>query len=225
MAEKVEGKSGKISDERKAGFRKDVDLNKLKIGFLIALAGFLFGYIRTLSFSSSEKVGLMLIIGALIGIIVVRVGKGSEKAFTKNKNVVGGALPRELEVKKSSIFEVKTQKEPYSEAQDRTVMVKKVKDGFALSGQSGHKIPLNKDILIIGRQEGVADILITENASVGRQHAKLIKIDSSYAIKDLKSINGTYVNDKKVAPDQPIALMDGDVLKVSDERFTFHSIR
>ncbi len=104
-------------------------------------------------------------------------------------------------------------------------MVKKVKDGFALSGQSGHKIPLNKDILIIGRQEGVADILITENTSVGRQHAKLIKIDSSYAVKDLKSINGTYVNDKKVAPDQPIALMDGDVLIVSDERFTFHSIR
>ncbi len=222
---KADEKLDEKSDIKKSIFRKDVDLKNFKIGFLIALAGFLFGFIRTLSFSSSEKIGLILILGALIGIVIIRILKSSNAELSKNKKVTEVVNPHALEGKKSSIFEVRTQKDSHSEAEDRTVIAKKVELGFALSRQAGHKIPLNKDIIIIGRQEGVADILIDENASVGRQHAKLIKIDSSYAVKDLKSINGTYVNDKKVAPDQPIALMDGDVLIVSDERFTFHSIR
>ncbi len=84
--------------------------------------------------------------------------------------------------------------------------------------------PLDKDVMVIGRQDGVADILIHENTSVGRQHARLIQIDSGYAVKDLKSVNGTYVNDKKVIPEQPIALVDGDVLRISNECFTFQSV-
>lgn len=107
---------------------------------------------------------------------------------------------------------------------DRTVVMNEVRAKYVLKRTSGQKLPLDKDVMIIGRQDGVADILIHENTSVGRQHARLIQIDSGYAVKDLKSVNGTFVNDKKVIPEQPIALVDGDVLRISNECFTFQSV-
>lgn len=107
---------------------------------------------------------------------------------------------------------------------DRTVVMSEVRAKYVLRRTGGQKLPLDKDVMIIGRQEGVADILIHENTSVGRQHARLIQIDSGYAVKDLKSVNGTFVNDKKVIPEQPIALVDGDVLRISNECFTFQSV-
>ncbi|WP_430883029.1 FHA domain-containing protein [Fusibacter sp. JL216-2] len=107
---------------------------------------------------------------------------------------------------------------------DRTVVMSQVRTKYVLRSAKGQKLPLDKDVMVIGRQDGVADILIHENTSVGRQHARLIQIDSGYAVKDLKSVNGTYVNDKKVIPEQPIALVDGDVLRISNECFTFQSV-
>ncbi len=104
------------------------------------------------------------------------------------------------------------------------MVMSEVRAKYVLRRSGGQKLPLDKDVMVIGRQDGVADILIHENTSVGRQHARLIQIDSGYAVKDLKSVNGTYVNDKKVIPEQPIALVDGDVLRISNECFTFQSV-
>ncbi len=55
---------------------------------------------------------------------------------------------------------------------------------------------LDKPSIRIGRREG-NDIRI-DNLAVSGNHAKIEKIDGSYIIVDLKSTNGTFVNNKKI---------------------------
>lgn len=55
---------------------------------------------------------------------------------------------------------------------------------------------LDKPSVRIGRREG-NDIRI-DNLAVSGNHAKIEKIDGSYIIVDLKSTNGTFVNNKKI---------------------------
>lgn len=55
---------------------------------------------------------------------------------------------------------------------------------------------LEKPSVRIGRREG-NDIRI-DNLAVSGNHAKIEKIDGSYIIVDLKSTNGTFVNNKKI---------------------------
>lgn len=55
---------------------------------------------------------------------------------------------------------------------------------------------LDKPCVRIGRREG-NDIRI-DNLAVSGNHAKIEKINGSYIIVDLKSTNGTFVNNKKI---------------------------
>ncbi|RLA89875.1 MAG: hypothetical protein DRG20_04085 [Deltaproteobacteria bacterium] len=58
------------------------------------------------------------------------------------------------------------------------------------------EIPLTKPITTIGRLTQ-NDITI-ENMAVSGQHARIIKEGEQYIIEDLNSLNGTFVNEKKV---------------------------
>lgn len=224
-------------NEEAFDLRDKIEKRKLLYGVLLIIAGALFGVIRTLDISPAEKAGTVLIAGALLGFIAKWLYKRSEIEKNEERYGLASKLQRmtsevstsndddccDANQNSKARFVVKKNVIERTGGEDRTVMAKQPVMGCALTEKSGQKILLNREMMIIGRQEGVADILIKDNTSVGRQHAKLIKLSSGYAVKDLKSINGTYVNDKKVIPDQPIALMNGDVLRVSDERFTFHS--
>ncbi|MBN1114576.1 MAG: GGDEF domain-containing protein [Oligoflexia bacterium] len=60
----------------------------------------------------------------------------------------------------------------------------------------GRKYPLNNGTSIVGRDPGL-DITIQDN-SVSRRHAELIYDNNTLQIVDLKSTNGTFLNDKPV---------------------------
>lgn len=86
-----------------------------------------------------------------------------------------------------------------------------------------------KHALIIGRthRNTVADIDLgvhgAKEAGVSRHHAKLMKKDGQWFIEDLKSLNGTFINNIKILPSQPILLKDGDIIRCSHLSFTFYS--
>lgn len=61
----------------------------------------------------------------------------------------------------------------------------------------------------IGRKD--SDILLRGDDTVGRKHAVLFADGTSYRIEDLKSINGTYVNGKRITSR---LLRDGDVIQI-----------
>jgi pSer/pThr/pTyr-binding forkhead associated (FHA) protein len=56
--------------------------------------------------------------------------------------------------------------------------------------------PLDQPSLRIGRREG--NEIHIDNLAVSGNHAKIQKVDGSYIIVDLKSTNGTFVNNKKI---------------------------
>ena len=49
-------------------------------------------------------------------------------------------------------------------------------------------------VFVVGRQPGVADVLITEDEAVSRQHAAIVPRGEALYIIDLKSAAGTWVN-------------------------------
>jgi pSer/pThr/pTyr-binding forkhead associated (FHA) protein len=64
---------------------------------------------------------------------------------------------------------------------------------------------------VIGRTEGA---LIIPNPNISRRHAQ-IDFDAglqAYVITDLKSSNGTILNNQRLAPDQPVLLSNGSII-------------
>lgn len=72
-----------------------------------------------------------------------------------------------------------------------------------------NSVNLSKDVYIIGRHEE-CDIKI-DNLGISRNHARIIKDGDCYAIEDLGSSNGTFVNGEKITKQ---TLNDGDTATI-----------
>ncbi len=80
----------------------------------------------------------------------------------------------------------------------------------------GRRVPLGPEPTIIGRSSK-CDVQLDQE-SVSRNHARIVRQRSHYAISDLGSTNGTYVNDELV---EEVVLRDGDQIKVGRTIFKF----
>jgi serine/threonine protein kinase len=91
-------------------------------------------------------------------------------------------------------------------------------------------IPL-KDEVLIGRADPrgkvVPDIDLSVygggTAGVSRQHARLLRTGEGWMIEDLRSTNGTFVNDRRVPASQPTPLNDGDSVRCGQLVLNFHT--
>ena len=82
----------------------------------------------------------------------------------------------------------------------------------------GQLFPLDSDSVILGRHPD-CDIVL-EVGAVSRQHARIVKVNEDFCVEDLKSRNGTYVNDQLVTGQQKLA--ENDRLKICDVELVFH---
>ncbi|RME16900.1 MAG: FHA domain-containing protein [Bdellovibrio sp.] len=71
----------------------------------------------------------------------------------------------------------------------------------------------------VGRDEECSIQISHPNLS--RKHFEISKEEEKYYLIDLKSSNGTYVNDKKVDPDKPVEIKSGDTIRVKRLLFSF----
>lgn len=62
---------------------------------------------------------------------------------------------------------------------------------------------------------------ITGNASIGRNHAALVRRGNDCFLKDLGSVNGTSVNGRRLGENQACRLQSGDRIQLADEEFVF----
>jgi len=83
----------------------------------------------------------------------------------------------------------------------------------------GRRYPLGANPLVVGRGEE-SDIQISDN-SVSRRHACVQPSTDGYDVADLRSTNGTFVNDRQI--DRPVRLSDGDLLRVGNCIYKFLS--
>ncbi len=82
----------------------------------------------------------------------------------------------------------------------------------------GSRFTLSKDITQIGRHQD-SDIFL-DDITVSRRHAEVVRTSRSLIVRDLGSLNGTYVNQTRV---DEFALQHGDELQVGKYRMVLFS--
>jgi pSer/pThr/pTyr-binding forkhead associated (FHA) protein len=88
-----------------------------------------------------------------------------------------------------------------------------------LHGQPSRMIDLMTECFAIGRKPD--NDLMIDDQSISSRHARIIKVQSVFFIEDLKSTNGTSVNEKRIDRHQ---LRDGDIISVGQHRLIFQDI-
>lgn len=82
---------------------------------------------------------------------------------------------------------------------------------------AGRRYPLDREKIVMGRHPD-CDIVV-EAGAVSRHHAQLLLVDDQFFIEDLKSRNGTFLNDQAVAERKKIR--DEDLIRICDMTFMF----
>jgi hypothetical protein len=83
-------------------------------------------------------------------------------------------------------------------------------------GRSGETFAPKGERTSIGRSPDCGIFL--DDVTVSRQHAVLVQKDGRWLVEDQESLNGTFVNRKRV---ETAALDDGDELQIGKYRMTF----
>ena len=85
----------------------------------------------------------------------------------------------------------------------------------AITGEfDGQEVAIERDMLI-GRHQD-AD-LVLQSAEISRRHAAFLLKDDALWVQDLKSSNGTFVNDIRIEHDK--LLKDGDIVQFASIKF------
>ena len=85
-------------------------------------------------------------------------------------------------------------------------------------------IPITKENFLIGKSVQMADGVISFNKAISRIHCRIIYIDGRYFIKDEKSVNGTFVNNRRVHVDGQVPIKTGDIIRLANSDFQVKSI-
>jgi pSer/pThr/pTyr-binding forkhead associated (FHA) protein len=83
-------------------------------------------------------------------------------------------------------------------------------------GRQGETFPLEAEHVEIGRSPD-ADVFL-DDVTVSRSHAGITRDADGYTIEDRGSLNGTYVNRRRV---EKAKLEDGDEVQIGKYRLTF----
>lgn len=78
---------------------------------------------------------------------------------------------------------------------------------------------------IIGKNPGIVDGVVSVSEAVSRRHCLITKINNTFFVQDLDSVNHTFVNNTVVPPFELMELADRDILGVADVDFRVRLIR
>lgn len=83
---------------------------------------------------------------------------------------------------------------------------------------AGARFLLDAEVTTVGRHPQ-SDIFL-DDVTVSRKHAEFVRVDNGFAVKDVGSLNGTYVNRSRI--DAPTALQTGDEVQIGKFRLLVH---
>jgi pSer/pThr/pTyr-binding forkhead associated (FHA) protein len=83
-------------------------------------------------------------------------------------------------------------------------------------GRAGESFTIDEDRMSIGRTPDAAVFL--DDVTVSRNHALLVRRQDGYYIDDLGSLNGTYVNRRRIESHK---LADGDEIQVGKYKLSY----
>lgn len=82
---------------------------------------------------------------------------------------------------------------------------------------AGARFLLDAERVTAGRDTR-ADIFL-DDVTVSRKHAEFVFADSAFSVRDVGSLNGTYVNRERI---DSVRLVAGDEVQIGKYRLTFH---
>lgn len=85
----------------------------------------------------------------------------------------------------------------------------------------GQKVPLTKERVLVGREEGSCDLVINDS-SVSRRHAYILFEEGGWFVEDLESRNKTFVNQEAIPPNKRVGVQDGNTLHFGFYAVEFH---
>ena len=88
----------------------------------------------------------------------------------------------------------------------------------ALTSVEGKVYSVKKFPSVVGKGSA-ADVQISGNNAISREHLKFSYSDEKFYIEDLNSSNSTYLNGKKIEPKVETQVIDADEIKLADETF------
>jgi CRP-like cAMP-binding protein len=103
---------------------------------------------------------------------------------------------------------------------------------YLISTATGRTYPITKDVAIIGRYDKVTglapDVDLTEedpHRYVSRRHAVLLYEEGQWKlIEEIGTINGTFLNKKRIPNGVPVPLQDGDQVTFANVTLTFRVV-
>ena len=90
---------------------------------------------------------------------------------------------------------------------------------IALRTPTQFELVVDRDEYIIGRKADAVHGVIPFNGAIGRVHCKITRSGFGYRIEDLGSANGTYVNRQRLLPHKPVAIKNGDLIRLANSDF------
>lgn len=103
-------------------------------------------------------------------------------------------------------------------------MTQQIVHQLQISGPNGDQtFELSTGTAVTGRQAGVD--LQLEHKLISRRHASFTCTEEQCIITDLKSSNGTKVNETRLAPNEPHPLKNGDVIEIGPFKLTYIQVK
>ena len=92
---------------------------------------------------------------------------------------------------------------------------------YLMRRSTGEKIVITQAIFKLGKDAARVDYVVDNNPTISRSHADLMRQKDGYYVKDKGSLNHTFVDGKKLEPEESVKLESGSLLQLSDEVFEF----
>lgn len=93
--------------------------------------------------------------------------------------------------------------------------------GYFYRKSSKEKIEIDRPLFRIGKSREHAEYCISDNPSISRLHAAVIRQGDIFSIEDTNSLNHTYVNQQMLREGQRVKLENGTAIRLSNEEFIF----
>jgi len=81
------------------------------------------------------------------------------------------------------------------------------------------EVVLDKPKIVFGKKQFLVDIVIPFNKLISRKHCSIFNNNGNYYIVDECSANGTFVNGRRIPPNQSIAITKGDIVRMANSNF------
>lgn len=159
-----------------------------------------------------SQIGRVILLGG--GVLIPGILDGIRQRFGSQK-VIFPEKPQEVLVR--GIGLAFTDSLPEREAEEKKHMPEK-KSGWRLIHENGSVVDIRKEIMIAGRS-GQADIQL-DSAKCSRTHALIRLEGNTLTLIDLRSKNGTFINNEQMTPNEAERLRAGDRIRFGDQKFT-----